>query len=548
MKSCRLASVRQGLQQRPRRFSRGARRADLPAKLLMIPISVAKSAGWVAASILLIDAHVLAQTGEGHVTPVQLKSSLDYNCRGSLREVRAGTLLRLEFDQNQRDAGRHSSPPEPFSVTTLTGLADIRWGKASLQTSVSPEITAGGDLAGISGRLAGDFLGANSNFEDGDYHFTFGVSTAGAHDTSLEFNVTEKTAFIASFTGDTHYFLEGTLSNLDTGTKVNIDPAKANLGVPTELTPGRYSVVVTVFFEDGTDPVSVKSEAVNRVSGTFSWNFRFKPSPPTPNPVIFIHGVTGSFLVDGPPNGDQLWLGAGPIANRLRLTLFPNEFPPGSSAIAATDVIRFLLDKRVPLEDNRVYGPFLDQLVATGKYREYTTGGNPALRTCSACDKGQLDPDPTKNKNLFVFVYDWRLSNIENAAKLADFVCCVRQFHPDRDIDVVTHSMGSLLARRYILDHPADHHVAKLITVAAPWLGSPKILHVMETGEFIRVFGIAIAAGPELRHVMPSFRSVHQLLSSKAYFDLGGAPILVEEGSIMTATDATRRFSITITC
>ena len=91
--------------------------------------------------------------------------------------------------------------------------------------------------------------------------------------------------------------------------------------------------------------------------------------------------------------------------------------------------------------------------------------------------------------------------------------------------------MGSLLARRYILDNPTDHNVERLITIGAPWLGAPKLLYALESGEFIRVHGIPIAAGPDIKYIMPSLPAPHQLLPSRAYQTLGGASIFVEQGN-----------------
>jgi pimeloyl-ACP methyl ester carboxylesterase len=236
-----------------------------------------------------------------------------------------------------------------------------------------------------------------------------------------------------------------------------------------------------------------------------------------PNPVIFVHGVSGSRLVDGPPSGDELWLG--PLSNRRRLNLFPNGNPPPSPNIRAVDILRTTLGQPV-------YGPLLDFLTTVGGYHEYQLppNGDPT------CDTSQINPDPNLNPNLFEFVYDWRKELGATGQRLKTFVECVEQFHPGSKINILTHSMGSLVARRYILDNPTDHNVDRLVTIGAPWLGAPKLLYAMESGEFIRVHGIPIAAGPDIKYIMPSLTAAHQLLSSRAYQTLGGAPIFSEEG------------------
>jgi alpha-beta hydrolase superfamily lysophospholipase len=92
------------------------------------------------------------------------------------------------------------------------------------------------------------------------------------------------------------------------------------------------------------------------------------------------------------------------------------------------------------------------------------------LRTTAKCDTTQKDSNP----NLFVFAYDWRKSNEKNAVALKDYVGCVQQFYSGTKVNILAHSMGGLLARRYILDNPGTHNVDKLITIASPWLGARK--------------------------------------------------------------------------
>jgi len=44
---------------------------------------------------------------------------------------------------------------------------------------------------------------------------------------------------------------------------------------------------------------------------------------------------------------------------------------------------------------------------------------------------------------------------------------------------ILTHSMGGLVARRYVLDNPDTHNVDKMVTIAAPWLGAPKVIYTI---------------------------------------------------------------------
>lgn len=242
-------------------------------------------------------------------------------------------------------------------------------------------------------------------------------------------------------------------------------------------------------------------------------------------PLIFIPGVTGSQLVG--VDGHILWPPEGPGASRattdltqdfVRLSLNPATAP--HEAITVTDVIRDD-GPSVP-----VYGPLLSHLTSAGGYKEYAVNNNPARRTAAGCDMTQEKQQPT----LFVFAYDWRRSNVDSAAALADYVDCVQRFYPGKKVDILAHSMGGLIARRYILDHPGT--VDQLITVATPFLGSPKPLYQILNGTTgIGYSDAATSAlyGTELRDMLEYYPGIHELMSTRSYFDLGGRPYAIQQ-------------------
>jgi pimeloyl-ACP methyl ester carboxylesterase len=120
--------------------------------------------------------------------------------------------------------------------------------------------------------------------------------------------------------------------------------------------------------------------------------------------------------------------------------------------------------------DKIVYENFLSALTNQGSYKEYDVKRHPERLTFSGCDSSQKSNNP----NLFVFYYDWRQSNADAAAALKEYVRCIQDFYPGTDVDIVAHSQGGLVARRYVLDNPTSHHVKKMITVGTPWLGAPR--------------------------------------------------------------------------
>jgi pimeloyl-ACP methyl ester carboxylesterase len=175
------------------------------------------------------------------------------------------------------------------------------------------------------------------------------------------------------------------------------------------------------------------------------------------------------------------------------LTLDPSD-PRRVPNVNVVDVVR---DVSVLSHTETYYQPLLDGL-AGGGYKELGS-----------------------SKDLFIFPYDWRKSITENAPKLGDLVKQIRSLYPNSDVDIVAHSTGGLLARRYIIDNPGTHHVARLVTIGSPWLGAPKAINVMSTGDFVSRF---VVQRSTIKRLAVYFPGVHELLPTKSYIALGGVP------------------------
>jgi hypothetical protein len=142
------------------------------------------------------------------------------------------------------------------------------------------------------------------------------------------------------------------------------------------------------------------------------------PATPTLEPLVFVPDVSASLLDE--VGGVNQWLG-GAGADYNKLTLDPQK---QQASIFAPDVIR---KTNFLFTDAIVYQPLLDMLTSTGGYREYQANNNPARRTTTGCDLAQKSANPT----LFVFAYDWRKDNAENAVALKDYIGCVQKFYPN---------------------------------------------------------------------------------------------------------------------
>lgn len=256
--------------------------------------------------------------------------------------------------------------------------------------------------------------------------------------------------------------------------------------------------------------------ATTTIRPAFGAEWAANAATPTDLPVVFVPGISGSALVDA--QNAEYWPAAGSLSHD-KLTLYPSQpHPTLHPSYAITEAK--LLGVHIPYFDSETYGPLLGFFGNNG-FVEYQTGGEPVKRTTAGCDLSQAANQP----NLFVFPYDWRVSNAANAVALADYVGCVQKFYPGTQINLMAHSMGGLVSRRYIIDHPNDNHVNALITVGSPWLGSGKLVWTMETGEFV-----FFVWDSTLLNAIGSFTGAHELINSQAWYDLGGVPAIIEDG------------------
>jgi triacylglycerol esterase/lipase EstA (alpha/beta hydrolase family) len=252
--------------------------------------------------------------------------------------------------------------------------------------------------------------------------------------------------------------------------------------------------------------------------------------PQEREPLIFIPGIGGSTLYEADVYGnpiENLWMDGitqvlpYPTQKLSKLSLNPNDAP--FTNVVPVDAVR---DLRISgLNVFEVYGEFLENLRIQGNY-------TPRIG-CSTQQTGEM---PT----LFIFPYDWRLTNANSAAKLKDLVDCVHYLYPTKKVNILSHSMGGLVARRYIIDHPNNHNVKKFISMVAPWLGAAKAIDSMYTGRFVGKFelggGIYLYQN-SVKDIVRFGAGPQELLPSAWYFTSGDRPFAFQSSYSLQPTE-----------
>ncbi|HEY8563679.1 MAG TPA: hypothetical protein VIL74_25090 [Pyrinomonadaceae bacterium] len=157
-------------------------------------------------------------------------------------------------------------------------------------------------------------------------------------------------------------------------------------------------------------------------------------------PVILIPGLIGSELVNK-NTGDTVWFDLRRAKDDdLRLPVSPN-LKANKDSLVPRDILREIqLIKLTPKIE--IYQKLIDTLQADG----FTEGKIDFPETGGDAD------------TFYVFPYDWRLDNVENAQLLLQKLDDLRAKlnRPDLKFNVIAHSMGGLISRYALMYGKAD--------------------------------------------------------------------------------------------
>lgn len=204
------------------------------------------------------------------------------------------------------------------------------------------------------------------------------------------------------------------------------------------------------------------------------------------NPVIFVHGIQGSWLKDEYPvdyNEAVVWTGI------LKKKFDALHLHPTNDSVDESITRWIMPHQAIPL----IYEGIIDEI------------------------RDEMDRQPYA----YAFTYDWRKDNRLSAQALAEFidrVIKVAGVHersagrkPPSQVVLIGHSMGGLVIKWCATQFLSTRKVSKIITIATPYRGSLKAVEALIPGAR-NLFGIEHKKS--MRHAARTMPGLYQLLPS----------------------------------
>jgi len=199
---------------------------------------------------------------------------------------------------------------------------------------------------------------------------------------------------------------------------------------------------------------------------------------PAQPPVILIHGLMGSTLVDS-ETGKEYWPGGvGALAfSDYRELARVRAVEESGGGLVPGDL--FYGVARVDY-----YGALIEALERVGRFRR--------------AEPGQPVKGDDDRRRYYVLLYDWRRENIHAVRQLHAMIEQIRKDYgdPDLAVDLLAHSNGGLIANYYLRYGPANvlderefvtwdegpHRIRRMVLLGTPNLGSVISLERLQKG------------------------------------------------------------------
>lgn len=238
----------------------------------------------------------------------------------------------------------------------------------------------------------------------------------------------------------------------------------------------------------------------------------------TRNPIVIIPGLTGSELINGETN-ELVWFK--PRRSKdddLRLPISSTVLARNRDKLVPGDIIRGVQIVSF-LPEVEIYRELIAALEKRAAYRE---------------GKWSEPPKEGIENTFFVFPYDWRRDNVENARELIRRIEAMKRSldRPDLRFDIIAHSMGGLISRYAAMYGNAElpngklrptwagaRHLDQIFLLGTPNEGSASALNTLVNGYSLVPGGVNL---PFIQDLSPfdvfTAPSMYQLLPHDATF------------------------------
>jgi pimeloyl-ACP methyl ester carboxylesterase len=246
---------------------------------------------------------------------------------------------------------------------------------------------------------------------------------------------------------------------------------------------------------------------------------------PNQPPVIVLHGLAGSTLVDA-KTGKQFWPGglkSLAFSNYRDLAQMSVEDREGEGLVPG--------DLTYGVGGVDFYAALLRSLETVGRFERGVPG----------------QPVGPQRRRYYVFVYDWRKDNLVAVRKLHALIDQIRVDYgnPALKVDMIAHSNGGMIADYYLRYGPrdvlegapvvaggarfqtwdeGDKRIRRLVMLGTPELGAVTSLERL-------VYGMRVGLGTVPVEVMATFATPYQALPhplTKPVLDTRGAPVDID--------------------
>jgi len=227
------------------------------------------------------------------------------------------------------------------------------------------------------------------------------------------------------------------------------------------------------------------------------------PPKPSKTPVLIVPGLLGTEMKKG---DELLWADIPRMVNPLNSDSFMD-----------------------PLLFNAEFNPIYLEVTASDVIRVKTLFGATVLNYSEGLINEFINQGYVENENLFTFPYDWRYGvtgkyndGKTNPVLLAEKIQSILTQTGANEVDIIAHSMGGLITKKYVMDNPTNNNIGKAIFVGVPNTGAPKSVKVLLQGDNFGVLGLNDQKMKEISKNMPAS---YDLLPSQQYYNVKGSYI-----------------------